>query len=307
MGCEACHGQGSRHVAWARARESWWPFGKSEDPKMGLLVRFDERRDIVWPINPRTGNAARNFTPALLRKEVETCGLCHARRGGFSEDWVPGRPLSDTHVVSAIARGLYHADGQMLDEVYNYGSFKQSKMFAAGVTCSDCHEPHAGRLRAGADGICSQCHANDKYAAVTHHSHEKANPALTCASCHLPARTYMVVNQRHDHGFRVPRPDLSARLGTPNACNDCHKDKSAEWASSAVERWHGSNRKGFQNYAEAFNAAWNDQPDAANLLAAIVANGSAPAFARASALTELSSRAAPATAINVARGCPFQP
>ena len=137
-------------MAWARARESWWPFGKSEDPTMGLLVRFDERRDIVWPINPRTGNAARNFTPALLRKEVETCGLCHARRGGFSEDWVPGRPLSDTHVVSPLARGLYHADGQMRDEVYNYGSFKQSRMFAAGVTCSDCHEPHSAKLRAPA-------------------------------------------------------------------------------------------------------------------------------------------------------------
>ena len=96
--------------------------------------RGDGRRDIVWPIDPTTGNARRNFTPALLRKEVETCGRCHARRGAFSEDWVPGRSLSDTHVVSLLARGLYHADGQMSDEVYNYGSFKQSKMFAAGVT-----------------------------------------------------------------------------------------------------------------------------------------------------------------------------
>ena len=113
-----------------------------------------------------------------LRKEVETCGLCHARRGAFSEDWVPGRSLSDTHVVSPLARGLYHADGQMLDEVYNYGSFKQSKMFAAGVTCSDCHEPHGAKLRAAADGVCLQCHASDKYATVTHHRHEGANPAL---------------------------------------------------------------------------------------------------------------------------------
>ena len=86
-----------------RAQQSWWPFGKSEDPKKGLLVRFDERRDVRWPIDPKTGNATRNFTPALVRKEVETCGLCHARRGGFSEDWVPGRWLSDTHVVSPLA------------------------------------------------------------------------------------------------------------------------------------------------------------------------------------------------------------
>jgi hypothetical protein len=112
--------------------------GKSDDPRKGLLVRFDKRRDVVWSIDPNTGNARRNSTPALVRKEVETCGLCHARRGEFSEDWMPGRWLSDTHAVSPLARGLYSADGQMLDEVYNYGAFKQSRMFAAGVTCGDC-------------------------------------------------------------------------------------------------------------------------------------------------------------------------
>src|SRR3954469_5825250 len=173
-----------------------------------MLVRFDERRDRVWPIDPKTGTATHAFTPPTLRKEVETCGLCHARRSTLSEDWIPGRWLSDTHRVAPLTRGLYHADGQMLDEVYNYGTFKQSKMFAAG--------------------------------------HEGANPPLACASCHMPARTYMVIDRRHDHSLRIPRPDLSAKLGTPNACNDCHSDKSAEWAAAAVERWHGPDRKSFQ-------------------------------------------------------------
>jgi predicted CXXCH cytochrome family protein len=298
VGCEACHGQGTRHVAWARSQQSW--FGKTEDPAKGLLVRFDERRDVVWRIDSKTGNAQRNFTPALVRREVETCGLCHARRGEFSEDWVPGRWLSDTHVVSPLARGLYHADGQMLDEVYNYGSFKQSKMFAAGVTCSDCHEPHAAKLRAPGDGVCLQCHAADKYAAATHHHHEAASPPLACASCHMPERTYMVVDRRHDHSFRVPRPDLSAQLGTPNACNDCHGDKTAEWAASAIERWHGPNRKGLQNYAEAFHAAWTGRSDAAALLGKVAADPSVPSFVRASALTELAPRLSPAN-IGLAR------
>src|SRR5262245_43907739 len=198
VGCEACHGQGSGHVAWAKAQQSWWPFGRPDDPRKSLLVRFDERRDVAWPIDPKTGNARRNFTPALVRKEVETCGLCHARRGEFSEDWVPGRWLSDTHVVSPLARGLYEADGQMRDEVYNYGSFKQSRMFAAGVTCGDCHEPHGAKLRASGDGVCLQCHASDKYAAVAHHHHADAKEPLACASCHMPSRTYMVVDRRHD-------------------------------------------------------------------------------------------------------------
>jgi predicted CXXCH cytochrome family protein len=300
VGCETCHGQGSRHASWARDRQSWWPFGRTDDPGKGLLVRFDERHGITWPIDPRTGNGQRRIAPATLRKEVEACGLCHARRGQFSEDWVPGRSLSDTHVVSPLARGLYHADGQMLDEVYNYGSFKQSKMFAAGVTCSDCHEPHSAKLRAPGDGVCLQCHAGDKYAANTHHRHAGASPALTCASCHMPARTYMVVDRRHDHGFRIPRPDLSEKLGTPNACNDCHGDKPHAWAASAIETWHGASRKGFQTYAEAFHAGWSDRADAAALLSIVASDRNAPAVARASALSELRPRLSPVTA-NVAR------
>src|SRR5262249_45783033 len=135
VGCETCHGKGSGHVAWARRRSGTPQRGVSDDPAKGLVVKFDERAGVTWSIDPRTGNATRSVAPGSLRKEVETCGVCHARRGTFAEDWAPGRWLSDTHVVAPIARGLYHADGQMRDEVYNYASFKQSKMFAAGVTC----------------------------------------------------------------------------------------------------------------------------------------------------------------------------
>lgn len=290
VGCETCHGQGSRHVAWAQTQKSWWPFGKIEERNKGLVVRFDERTNVVWPIDAKTGNAARNYPPAVLRKEVETCGLCHARRGEISEDWTPGQWLSDTHVVSGLTRGLYHADGQMLDEVYNYGSFKQSRMFAAGVTCSDCHEPHAAKLRAPGDSVCGQCHASDKYATTAHTHHAAAKPAVACSTCHMPSHTYMIVDTRHDHSFRIPRPDLSAKLGTPNACNDCHNDKSAEWAASAIEGWFGVTRKGFQKYAEAFHASWTGQPAATALLESVASDGNAPGFARASALSELGSR-----------------
>lgn len=256
VGCEACHGQGSRHVAWARGLGSFWSMGKADLPDKGLLAGFSERRNTSWLPDARTGNATRSSPPPALRTEVEACGRCHGRRGQLSEDWVPGRTLTDTHAVLPLARGLYQADGQMLDEVYNYGSFKQSKMFAAGVTCSDCHEPHSTKLRAGAEGVCGQCHAPEKYAAATHHHHEGADAKPSCVSCHMPARSYMVVDRRHDHSFRIPRPDLSQKHGTPNACNDCHTDKASEWAASAIDRWHGLNRKGFQTYAAAFHAAW---------------------------------------------------
>jgi tetratricopeptide (TPR) repeat protein len=302
VGCEACHGQGSRHVNWARDKDSWWPLRKIDDPTMGLVERFSERRDATWMPNVETGNAKRSSAPRALRAEVETCGLCHARRGQFSETWVPGQSLSDTHMISPITRGLYHADGQMMDveEAYNYGSFKQSKMFAAGVTCSDCHDPHSSKLRLAGDGTCLQCHSQDKYADAKHHGHEAVTPPLPCAACHMPIRTYMVIDQRHDHSFRVPRPDISVKLGAPNACNDCHGDKTPEWSAAAIERWHGPNRKGFQNYTAAFHSAWNDESDAAKLLAIVASDSNAPAIARASALGELSSRVTPTT-LGIAR------
>lgn len=298
VGCEACHGKGSRHVNWAKRQRSW--FGKDEDAGKGLAVLLNERDGVTWTPDPTTDNPKRSVAPAMTRREVEACGLCHARRGEFSEDWVPGQPLSDTHSVSLLAPGLYHADGQMQDEVYNYGSFKQSKMFAAGVTCSDCHEPHAAKLRAPGDGVCLQCHAADKYEVASHARHEGVTPTIACASCHMPVSTYMVFDKRHDHSLQIPRPDRSVKLGTPNACNNCHADKSPQWAADNIEQWHGPARKGFQTYAEAFHASWTDGSNAAALLAVVAGSPATPAIARASALSELHSRVSAAN-IELAR------
>lgn len=295
VGCETCHGQGSNHLAWAASRQSLWPFGKSDDETLGLLVRFSERSNASWSTATNASTASRNVPPTTLRTEVETCGLCHARRGQISENWIPGRWLSDTHVVLPLSRGLYHADGQMLDEVYNYGSFKQSKMFAAGVTCSDCHDPHSGKTRLAGDNVCLQCHAADKFSVSSHHRHAAANPPPACASCHMPTHTYMVVDTRHDHSLRVPRPDLSIQLGTPNACNDCHTDKSAEWAAAAIEGWHGPERKGFQTYGAGFHAAWTNDASTGAALASIASDVHDPGFARAGALAELNAYPTPDT------------
>ena len=296
VGCEACHGQGSRHVAWAREQASSSPFAKNRDPSKGLPVRFDDRAGAVWAIDPQASAARRSFSPSPLRKEVETCGRCHARRSQLSEDWVPGRPLSETHLVAPIARGVYAADGQMRDdeEAYNYAPFKQSAMFATGVTCGDCHEPHSGGLRRAGDELCLGCHPSS-FASAAHRHHEEATPAPSCVSCHMPQRSYMIIDRRHDHSFRVPRPDLSAQVGTPNACNDCHTEKTAEWAASAIELWHGPSRKGFQHYAEAFAAAWADKPEAQKLLSAVIADRHVAAVARAGALTELAPRVSAAS------------
>ena len=192
-----------------------------------------------------------------------------------------------------MSHGLYFADGQMQDEVYEYGSFKQSRMFAKGVICSDCHDPHSAKLELLGDGVCLQCHAAGKYAVAAHARHEGVDPPVGCPACHMPTRAYMVVDPRHDHSLRIPRPDLSVKLGTPNACNACHADKTAQSAADAVQGWHGPTRKGFQHYAQAFHDAWTDRADAGALLEAAASDPETPAFARAGALQELAPSLSP--------------
>lgn len=284
VACEACHGPGSAHVTWANQRAT--ASSKGQDRDNGLTVHFDERAGVHWALDPATGNAKRS-TPRTSAKELETCGMCHSRSAKIAEPWRPGQSLLQTHLPSLLEDGLFEADGKSLDEVYNYAPFRQSKMFMAGVSCSDCHNPHSLKLVAEGNAVCEQCHDGEKFAAASHHHHQEGSAGSRCVSCHMPIKTYMQVDPRHDHGFRVPRPDESVRFGTSNACNDCHQDKDAAWAAAAIERWFGPERKGFQTWTETFAAARDDKLEAAPLLLKLAADTNAPSIARATVLENL--------------------
>ena len=250
VSCEACHGPGSRHVAWAQDG----PSGRPEpDPTRGLVAPLKDTSGGVWAFPP--GEAiARRTKPPSSRAEVETCGRCHARRGQVWGDYQPGQPLEQSYRGALLDASLYHADGQIRDEVYEYGSFLQSKMYQAGVTCSNCHEPHSGHLHAQGNALCAQCHLPAKYDGPQHHFHQADTKAAQCVSCHMIERFYMVLDGRRDHSFRVPRPDLSVKIGTPSVCTDCHAGRTAQWAADAVVQWYGPQRKGGSHYGEALDA-----------------------------------------------------
>jgi len=282
VSCEACHGPGSQHVTWATHAAGW---EKLETGK-GLVISLDERKDVHWKIIPETGNAVRSKVRGS-DKEIEMCARCHARRSPISRDHVHGEPLLDHYLPRRLDQGMYLADGQIDDEVYVYGSFLQSKMYHAGVTCSDCHEPHSVTLRIPGNGVCLQCHQADRYDQSSHHFHQPGSQGASCAECHMPPRTYMVVDPRHDHSMRIPRPDLSAKLGTPNACNNCHQDKDAAWAAAQVNTWYGDTPTGFQTYAEALHGAWHEQAGSGNTLATLIRDRDTPAIARATAFDQI--------------------
>ncbi|MGC3997505.1 MAG: multiheme c-type cytochrome [Anaeromyxobacter sp.] len=280
VGCEACHGPGSAHIAWARSP-------RRTDGTHGLTVALEERRGVTWRVDPGTGAVTRSRGRPEDR-EIEACAPCHARRAQIAEGYRAGAPFLDHYAPSLLEPGLYHADGQQRGEVYIWGSFLQSRMYREGVTCSDCHEPHTGRLRSEGNGVCTRCHVASRYASRQHHFHDPDSPGGSCVACHMPARDYMVVDPRRDHSLRVPRPDLTTALGVPNACNGCHRRRSARWAADAVRRWYGRDGRSFQTFAESFHAAEAGGRDAVSTLAAAAADLGQSPIARASALARLS-------------------
>lgn len=284
VGCEACHGPASRHLAWAGGKtEAAAPGTK------GFAFSFDERRGVRWTIEAGQRSATRSV-PRNGDKEIEVCARCHARRSLLDEGAAPGSPLMDSHLPVLPAAPLYHPDGQIRDEVFEYGSFVQSRMYQRGVTCSDCHEPHGQALRAPGNGVCLQCHAAAAFDVKAHHFHAPASAGARCTACHMPTTTYMVVHARHDHSIRIPRPDLSARLGTPNACNRCHADRDAAWAEAAIRRHRGGSREPGPHYGETLQAAAQGGAQAGQDLAALSLAPESPAIVRATAALLLADR-----------------
>lgn len=281
VSCEACHGPGSAHVAWAEAAAR--RRDPRADPRKGLAI--DLRKRSVWTLDREAGTAKRGGAPPT-GVEVEMCGRCHARRGIVSGDYEHGRPLLDTHRPALLDPVLFEADGQIKDEVYEYQSFLQSRMFGAGVTCTDCHEPHAGKTPGG-NATCARCHAPERFDTPRHHFHGRTSKGAGCVACHMPTRNYMVVDARHDHSLRVPRPDLSVKIGTPNACTQCHSDRPPEWAADAAAQWWGTKRRATPHYGEVLHAARRGLPDALEALLALAADSAQPAIVRASAVAWL--------------------
>ena len=277
VSCEACHGPASRHIAWAKNKDA-------DSSDKGLSVAYHERDKISWVIDPVTGNAKRSRSKQTST-EIEACAQCHSRRATMYPDAKPEQPLLQNFRPALLTDPLYYADGQINGEVYVYGSFLQSKMYRAGVTCSDCHQPHSLKLRAEGNDLCGQCHLATKYDVVNHHAHKPGTEGARCVNCHMPTKNYMVVDARRDHSFRIPRPDLSVTLGVPNACTQCHSDKTAEWAATVLEKKNGKpvNR----HFAQAIYAGRHGLPDAERMLAELVLDDTQPAIVRATAVSLL--------------------
>jgi tetratricopeptide (TPR) repeat protein len=269
VSCETCHGPGSIHVELAESKSIFW--------------------DRIH------GYGLPQLKGATSAAQLDTCAPCHSRRSQIHADYHQREKFLDLYKPSLLEAGLYYPDGQIRDEVYAYGSFQQSKMFSQGVRCTDCHDPHSLDLKFAGNQLCGQCHIPGKYDGPNHHHHQEG-PATQCVTCHMPTNTYMVIDDRHDHSIRVPRPDLSDALGTPNVCTDCHQapGETNTWAAEVIRKWYGNNRPGMPSFGEAFLAGQQGKPDGDKLLRKIVDNQVFPAIVRATALNLLQNYPSPA-------------
>ena len=278
VGCEACHGPGSRHTAWAELPDMARPPVKNYD----LIVQS-------------SGIGSREL--------VELCAPCHSRRAALG-DYTHAEPdLLDSMLPSLLAEALYFPDGQILEEVYVYGSFTQSKMYHRDVRCSDCHEVHSAKTIREGNALCLQCHRAGEYDTREHHFHKKkgengdpirsregavlfeVGTGAECVQCHMPGRVYMGIDYRPDHSFRIPRPDLSMKLGVPNACNRCHTDKDAAWSDDYITKWYGPGRR--FHYGTLIQAGRKRESRAGQDLIQMAGDPLFPAIVRATALSLL--------------------
>jgi tetratricopeptide (TPR) repeat protein len=301
VSCEACHGPGSLHLELANSKSLFW--------------------------DRRHGYGLAKLKGENAEPQLQTCAPCHSRRGVLSNGFHGGDEFCDFYNLELLRDDTYFADGQIKDEVYVYGSFIQSKMYHKGIRCTDCHDPHSLKLKSPGNQTCTSCHqhAAGKYDTPSHHQHVPGTAGAMCVNCHMPHRTYMDVDKRRDHSLRVPRPDLSVELGTPNACSGCHvKDQLASidqekqprlleyadwleaaeagdeqiadaikktdaWCDAACEKWYGENRKQPKHFSEAIVAFRRGEPGAVNDLLRVATQPEelTPVLARASALGEL--------------------
>jgi predicted CXXCH cytochrome family protein len=271
VGCQACHGPGRAHAEWAGRAPAARPATQRD---AGLLVDF-RARDSHY--------------------EVDACARCHSRRTPLGAVERPGHPFLDEFRPEPLRTGLYYPDGQQLGEVYEWGSFRLSRMYQRGVRCTDCHDPHTAKLRVPGNAVCTRCHGErldarfstlvaKNYDSPAHHFHAPGSAGARCVECHMPAKRYMTVDPRRDHGFQIPRPDLSVKLGTPTACISCHAARSPQWAAAVLRRRYGPRAPEPSPWAEAIAAGRAGARGALHQLIALVGDATQPAIVRATAL-----------------------
>ncbi len=252
IACEACHGPGAEHSETYR------------DPRARYAEHFAD------------GAGSHIVNPAKLSKErcADVCGQCHSinhfhndadrdewRKDGYR--YRPGDVLTDSKKLKEGGDDQFWSDGMVRVSGREYHGLTSSPCFQRGeMTCLSCHSMHNGpsqgavhgasrpldewandQLHPGMEGdlACTQCHAQyTEPAAISAHTHHRSGSnGSACMNCHMPYTTYGLLKGIRSHTVSSPSVQSSVDTGRPNACNQCHLDKTLAWADEQLTRWYG--------------------------------------------------------------------
>jgi tetratricopeptide (TPR) repeat protein len=219
INCETCHGPCDDHVRAMRAL----PPGK--EPTDYRLIR------------------TKTFTS---RQHNDACASCHSKASPITEGYRTPERFFDHFDLVTLENPDYYPDGRDLGENYTQTSWLLNPCSRKGpLHCVTCHTS-SGRYRFAkteeADKACLPCHSA-KVKDREGHTHHKGNgPGSHCVDCHMPTTEFARM-RRTDHSMLPPTPAATLKFKSPNACNECHKDKDAAWADRLVREWH---RKDYQ-------------------------------------------------------------
>jgi len=274
IGCEACHGPASAHVAVAT---EW-----DKDPLHAPTRPTIEQLKIFAPLK------------ADARQNFDACGYCHGNKNNVFFGFSPGQRYEDYALPFLISQPIPENDPQ--GEFWPDGrpsrfnrpqALTLTGCFQRGeATCTSCHTMHGaenahmlkvavetadGKRTRESDTLCTQCHvrpgvteraagsgrsggsgrpgrsdttdSSNAWSAHTHHA--PASQGSRCVECHMSDVNWRLFTRRRDHTFQAPVPEMTARYGVPNACTTCHEDKAPEWAAAIMDTWYrnGERRK----------------------------------------------------------------
>ncbi|MEP6847453.1 MAG: multiheme c-type cytochrome [Acidobacteriota bacterium] len=248
IACGACHGQGAEHadLASSPATRAAWHLDEKADTKIVDPLKLDTDRSMM------------------------VCGHCHGQRIPQPQDRIreilgkgdpfdAGEDLSTMyapiHQMTSIGNvsfaNRFWPDGSPRLTAYEYQGILDSACFKKDtpgnrINCLSCHSMHDGDIKGQiteekrTNAACTQCHTElrDEKAMTEHTKHSANSTGSSCYACHMPEIVYGVQTFHPTHKITVPDPSRTAEEGVPNACSQCHLDRSVNWAiESARSLW----------------------------------------------------------------------
>lgn len=269
--CERCHGSGADH---AKARAS----GTANPPAMVVPTQLAPTRATM------------------------VCAQCHSAREFVAEGFQPGANYFD-FFLPILEYGqkmgndpAYWPDGRTRRFSNDAMGLWQSECFLkGGATCLNCHtdvhDPQIEKnaaLKPSANAICTSCHAEIGRNVAQHSRHAEGSAGAACVDCHMPRTVFSVKAEIRDHSISIPVPENTTAHGIPNACNQCHQDRDAKWATAKMDEWYGmASRAKLKNRADAFTAARAGDAASIDPLLTILRNTAQGPIARANAVGHL--------------------